>query len=51
MCGVRIFVRSAGMSQRAFSKSNYGHLASINSVVRTKVVAINFIANRVTCFP
>ncbi len=31
MCGVRIFMRSAGMSQRAFSRSNSAHFASINS--------------------
>jgi len=51
MCGVRIFMRSGGMSQRAFSRSNSVHLAPINSQVRTKVTAINFIASRVTCFP
>ena len=48
ICGVRIFMRSAGMFQRAASKSNSVHLAPINSLVRTNVRAINFKANRVT---
>lgn len=34
-------MRSAGMSQRAASRSNSAHRAPISSVVRTKVMAIS----------
>ncbi len=51
MCGVPIFIRFAGMFQRAASRSNSDHFAAINSPVRTKVRAISLIANRVMCVP
>jgi hypothetical protein len=49
--GERIFIRSAGMFQRAASKSNSVHFAPINSLVRTKLRAISLRASRVTCVP
>ena len=47
MCAARIFIRSAGMSQRAASRLNSDHRVPINSLVRTNVSAINLIARRV----
>ena len=49
-CGVFIFIRSAGMSQRDTLRSNFGHLARINSEVRTNVSAMSCRAKRV-CSP
>lgn len=45
MCGVCILVRSAGMLQRADSRSISDHLASMSSLVRTKVKTISLIAS------
>jgi hypothetical protein len=47
MCGVLIFMRSAGMFQRAASKSNSAQRAPISSDVRTKVRAISGSAKHV----
>jgi hypothetical protein len=51
MCGVGIFMRSAGMTQRPLSRSNSDHGASMSSLVRTNVYAISFKANRVIAVP
>jgi hypothetical protein len=51
ICGVSIFMRSAGISQRALSMSNSGHSASISSDVLTLVYASSHIANLLTAVP
>jgi len=47
LCGRRIFMRSAGMIHSARSILNSSHVASINSLVRTKVSINNCMALRV----
>ena len=51
MCGMRIFMRSAGIRHSAALRSNSPQRAAINSPVRKKVKAINCIAKRVCGVP
>ena len=51
MCSSFIFMRPAGMTHSAFSKSNSDHSAPISSPVRTKVSAKNFMAKACLQFP
>ena len=50
-CGLRIFMRPAGISQTAASMSNSAHSAARNSPGRTKVRASNSRAARVSGVP
>jgi hypothetical protein len=47
MCGVLIFMRSAGMRHSAASRLNSSHVTSISSEVRTNVNAMSLRALRV----